>query len=235
MTSKPGKVALVTGTGGELGAAIAAALAAGGLNVVGLDLRSPAAGAPRRHYQCDLTDIDALGSVLEQIRREAGPIHVLVNNAAYYKSTNFWELTPEQISRTLAVNVTAVLYACQQVARQMIEAGEGGVIVNVASIAGRNGSSQVDYGASKAAVINLTATLGRVLAEHGIRINAVAPALISSGMGTQLPDAVKERYLATTPLKRAAEPREIANVIAFLVSDAASYITGTTVDVHGGL
>lgn len=234
MTSNQGRVALVTGTGGELGAAIAARLAAEGLEVVGLDLKAPAAGASQRHYNCDLTDINALGATLEQIRREVGPIQVLVNNAAYYKPTPFWELTAAQIQTTLAVNVTAVIYACQQVARQMMSVG-GGVIVNIASIGGRGASSQIDYGASKAGVINLTATLGRLLAEHNIRVNAVAPAMIDAGMGKQLPDAVKQQYLAATPLKRAARPGEIANVVAFLASDAASYMTGATVDVNGGL
>lgn len=228
------RVALVTGTGGELGQAIAAALAADGLEVVGLDIAGESTGSTLRQYRCDLTDTAALGEVLTRIRDEVGPIRVLVNNAAYYRFAPFFELTPEQINTTLAVNVTAVLYACQQVALQMREAG-GGTIVNVASIAGRSGSSQVDYGASKAAVINLTQTLGRVLSEFGIRINAVAPALIATGMGTRLGPGVKERLLEVTPLKRAAEPAEIARVVAFLASDAASYVNGTTVDIHGGL
>jgi len=231
----PGKVALVTGTGGELGLAIAAALATQGLTVVGLDLKPPTADVSAHHYQCDLSDTKALGEVLERIRRQVGPISVLVNNAAYYKNAPFFELTPEQIQMTLAVNVTAVLFACQQVAQQMIAAGTGGVIVNVASIAGRIGSSQVDYGASKAGVINLTTTLGRVLGEHGIRINGVAPALVRTGMGKRLGPGVKESFLAATPLKRAAEPEEVASVVAFLASDAASYLNGTTIDIHGGL
>ncbi|WP_116812393.1 SDR family NAD(P)-dependent oxidoreductase [Steroidobacter cummioxidans] len=231
---KQKRVALVTGTGGELGAAIAERLASEGYQVVGLDLRPPANAGKYSHYDCDLTDIAALGATLEQIRRELGPIQLLVNNAAYYNPISFWELTPEQIQRSMAVNVTAVMYSCQQVAKQMREAG-GGVIVNMASIAGRGGTSQIDYGASKAGVINLTGTLGRLLAEHNIRVNAIAPALIDAGMGKVLPPAVKEKYLQTTPLKRAARSSEIANVVAFLASDEASYITGTTIDVNGGL
>jgi NAD(P)-dependent dehydrogenase (short-subunit alcohol dehydrogenase family) len=228
------RIALVTGTSGELGAAIATRLASDGYRVVGLDLRAPAATGSWQHYSCDLTDIAALSATLERIRGEIGPVRVLVNNAAYYNPVPFWELSPEQIQRTMAVNVTAVMYLCQQVARQMKDAG-GGNIVNIASIAGRGGSSQIDYGASKAAVINMTATLGRLLAEHGIRVNAIAPALIDAGMGKVLPPAVKEKYLQTTPLKRAAHPREIANVVGFLVGEEASYITGATLDVNGGL
>lgn len=229
------RVALVTGTGGELGAAIAKRLAEDGYEVAGLDLRAPASGGSVRHYSCDLTDTEALGVTLERIKSEVGPIRLLVNNAAYYKPTPFWELTVEQIRTTLAVNVTALIYTCQQVALQMRAAG-GGAIVNMASIGGQSGgSSQIDYGASKAGVINVTTTLGRLLAEYNIRVNAVAPAMIDAGMGKQLPPAVKERYLASTPLKRAAQPVEIANVVAFLASDAASYMTGATVNVNGGM
>lgn len=228
------KNALVTGTSGELGAAIATRLAAEGYRVIGLDLRAPAEPGAWQHYSCDLTDIAVLTATLEQIHRNVGPLRLLVNNAAYYNPISFWELPAQQIQRTMAVNVTAVLYLCQQVAIQMRSSG-GGNIVNIASIAGRSGSSQIDYGASKAAIINMTATMGRLLAEHGIRINAIAPAMIDAGMGKILPPDVKERYLQTTPLKRAARPQEIANVVAFLASDEASYMTGSTVDVTGGL
>jgi NAD(P)-dependent dehydrogenase (short-subunit alcohol dehydrogenase family) len=229
------RVALVTGTTGELGATIAGRLAQDGYEVVGLDLKEPASGGPARYYRCDLSDINALGATLQRIRTDVGPIRLLVNNAAYYKATPFWELTAEQIRTTLAVNVTALIYACQQAALQMREAG-GGAIVNMASIGGQGGgSSQIDYGASKAGVISVTATLGRLLAEYGIRVNAVAPAMIDAGMGKQLPPAVKERYLSSTPMKRAAQPIEIANVVAFLASEAASYMTGATVNVNGGM
>lgn len=233
MTTQRSKVALVTGTSGDLGAAIAARLAAEGMEVVGLDLRPPAAGGTQHHYNCDLTDSGALRTTFEQVRSEVGPIRVLVNNAGYYSAQPFWELQAAAIERTFAINVTAVIQACQLVARQMMSMG-GGAIVNVASSAGRLGSSQIDYGASKAAVINLTLSLGRVLAEHNIRINAVAPGLIDGGMGNYIPPQIKERHLAITPLRRAAQPHEIASVVAFLASDAASYMTGTTVDVSGG-
>lgn len=235
MKKEQQRVALVTGTGGELGSAIATALAAEGLYVIGLDIQSEASKSVQTHYQCDLSDSDALITTLEQIQQRHGVVQVLVNNAAYYQQTSFLDLSIEQIQQTLAVNVTAVMCTCQAVAQQLIAAGQSGVIVNVASIAGRIGSSQVDYGASKAAVINLTQTLGRVLPEHGIRINAVAPALVGSGMGDRLGPGVKERFLQATPLKRAAQPEEIAAVVRFLASDAASYVNGTTIDIHGGL
>ena len=147
----------------------------------------------------------------------------------------FFELTEEQITTTMTVNVIAVLLLCQAVARQMRNAGQGGAIVNIASIAGRRGSSQIEYGASKAAVINLTTTLARVLAGDGIRVNAAAPGLLETGMATRLAPGVREAFLENTPLKRAATPDEIANVVTFLASEKASYVTGETIDIFGGL
>ena len=111
----------------------------------------------------------------------------------------------------------------------------GGTIVNVASIAGRRGSSQVDYGASKAAVINLTTTLARVMAPFNIRINAVAPALVDAGMGPNIDPRARQAFLEQTPLKRAATAHEVADVITFLAGDRSTYVTGETIDIHGGL
>ena len=227
-------VAIVTGSAGGLGAAIVRRLHADGWTVASVDLAASGPVEAARHDRADLTDLGGLDALVDRVEAGLGPVSLLVNNAAYWRPTPFFELTADQIQRTLTVNVAATLLLCQAVARRMIAHG-GGVIVNVASIAGRRGSTQVDYGASKAGVINLTATLARELAAHGIRVNAVAPALIDAGMGDRLPPHVKEAYLAQTPLKRGARPEEIANVVAFLASEEASYVTGETIDVHGGL
>ena len=219
-------VAVVTGSSGGVGTAIARRLSSDGYRVAGVDLDASAQTGVERCYQCDLSQLELLDDLVARISDEMGPISVLVNNAAYWKATPFFELDAGQIQKTLLL--------CQAVARRMA-ASEGGVIVNVASIAGIRGSSQVDYGASKAAVINLTMTLGRTLAAHHIRINAVAPALVEAGMGTRLPEEVRAAFLEQTPLKRPASPDEVANVVAFLASSEASYITGETIQIHGGL
>jgi NAD(P)-dependent dehydrogenase (short-subunit alcohol dehydrogenase family) len=119
------------------------------------------------------------------------------------------------------------------VAKRLIAAGQPGAIVNTASSAGQRGSSVVEYGASKAAVINLTKSLGTRLGRHGIRVNAVAPGLINTAMGARTPQVAKDRAKASA-LGRAGEPDEIAAVVDFLVSDAASFITCATIDVNGG-
>jgi len=178
-------VALVTGSGGGLGAAIAARLTTDGYRVAGVDLSHSPDEAVERQYRYDLADLENLDALVGEVEDDLGEIRLLVNNAGYWKPTSFFDLRADQIQRNLTINVTAALLVCQAVARRMAQSG-GGSIVNISSIAGRRGSSQVDYGASKAAVINFTTALARTLAGN-IRINAVAPALVEAGMGTKLP------------------------------------------------
>lgn len=228
------KLALVTGAAGGIGGGVVRVLAAEGYKVLGVDLRAFESADCAKTYACDLTEFPKVRALLDEVQSEFGPIRVLVNNAAFYNYAPFFELSTDQVMRTLAINVAAPLYLSQQVALGMRDNG-GGSIVNVASIAGRRGSSQVDYGASKAAVINFTITLARVLAPYNIRMNAVAPALVDAGMGARTEPHVREAFLSQTPLKRGATAEEVANVVAFLASDKASYVTGETIDVHGGL
>jgi NAD(P)-dependent dehydrogenase (short-subunit alcohol dehydrogenase family) len=140
---------------------------------------------------------------------------------------------PEQYDDTMAANVRVPFFASQWVARRLISAGQGGSIITTASTAGLNGSTVVEYGASKAAVINMTKSLGRRLGKHGIRVNAVAPGLIKTAMGARVPELSKQRALASA-LGRAGEPDEIASVVAFLASDAASFVTCATIEASGG-
>lgn len=228
------RTVLVTGAAGGIGAGILRGFVALGDRVIGMDLNPFESEGTAETIACDVTDYAAVRGKLDEIEMRHGPVEVLVNNAALYIPAEFFDLSPEQVSRTLEVNVTAPLFLCQQVALRMKEKGTG-AIVNMSSIAGRRGSSQIEYGASKAAVINFTITLAKLLGPLGIRVNAVAPALVEAGMGERVRGPVREAFLNGTPLGRGASVEEIVNVVTFLASDAASYVTGETIEVHGGL
>jgi 3-oxoacyl-[acyl-carrier protein] reductase len=143
------------------------------------------------------------------------------------------DVPPDQYDDTMAANVRVPFFASQWVAKRLIAAGQGGSIVTTASMAGVNGSPVVEYGASKAAVINMTKSLGRRLGKHGIRVNAIAPGLINTAMGARAPEILRQQALARA-LGRVGEPEEVASVVHFLVSDAASFVTCTTIEVSGG-
>ena len=227
------QVAVITGANGRIGAATCARLAQSGHLVVGIDIAADGVGN-YPYYPCDLTDLAQLQAVLEKIEKEHGLIRVLFNNAGvFHPETDFLDVPPEQFDATMNVNVKAPFFATQWVAKRLIAEGSGGSIVSTASAAGQRGSQVIDYGASKAAVINMTKSLGRALGKHNIRVNAIAPGLINTAMGARVP--LHSRQRATdSALHRAGEPEEIASVVDFLVSDAASFITCTTIDVNGG-
>jgi 3-oxoacyl-[acyl-carrier protein] reductase len=227
------QVAVITGSNGLIGQATCRKLMQSGFLAVGID-----AGAEGKgnwpYFQCDLTDLDRMGETLGAIEQDHGLIRVLYNNAGVFHPEADWlDVAPDQYDATMSVNVRVPYFASQWVARRLIAAGQTGSIVTTASTAGLMGSTVVEYGASKAAVINMTRSLGRRLGKHGIRVNAVAPGLINTAMGARVPEIAKQRALSSA-LGRAGEPEEIAAVVDFLVSDAASFMTCTTVEVSGG-
>lgn len=227
------QVAVITGANGLIGQATCRLLGQSGYQSVGIDIGADGAGN-WPHYQCDLTDLTRMATTLERIEQEHGVIRVLFNNAGIYHPENdYLDVPPEQYDATLAVNLRVPFFAAQWVARRLIASGQPGAIVNTASMAGRNGSTVVEYGASKAAVINMTQSLGKRLGQHGIRVNAIAPGLINTAMGARVPEVSKQRAVHSA-LGRVGEPEEIAAVVGFLVSDAASFITCATIDVNGG-
>jgi NAD(P)-dependent dehydrogenase (short-subunit alcohol dehydrogenase family) len=229
------KVVVVTGSNGRIGQATCQLLGQSGWQVVGVDIGASAAGN-WPHYACDLADLDRMAETLATIERNHGLIRALFNNAAIYHSgTDYFDLSPAMYDQTMAINVRVPFFATQWVAKRLIEAGEGGAIVSTASLAGQAGSSVIDYGASKAAVINLTRSLGKKLGPHGIRVNAVAPGLIDTAMGRRVAPEARARMETQAALQRVGQPEEIASVVDFLLSDAASFVTCTTVDVNGGL
>jgi len=227
------QVAVITGSNGLIGQATCRKLAQSGFLAVGIDIAAESKGN-WPYYQCDLTDLERMGDTLAAIEKEHGLIRVLYNNAGvFHPETDWLEVPPDQYDDTMSANVRVPFFASQWVAKRLIMAGQGGSIVTTASVAGLKGSTVVEYGASKAAVINMTKSLGRRLGKHGIRVNAVAPGLIKTAMGARVPEISKQRAMSSA-LGRAGEPEEIASVVDFLVSDAASFMTCTTVEVSGG-
>jgi len=227
------KVAVITGSNGLIGQATCRRLMQSGFLAVGVDIGAESKGN-WPYYQCDLTDLGKLGQTFEAIEKEHGLIRVLYNNAGVFHPDKDWlDVAPEQFDVTLSTNVRVPFFASQWVARRLVAAGQGGSIITTASMAGVYGSTVVEYGASKAAVINMTKSLGKRLGQHNIRVNAIAPGLINTAMGARVPQVSKERAL-NSALGRAGEPEEIASVVDFLASDAASFVTCTTIEVNGG-
>ncbi len=226
-------IAIVTGANGRVGQETVKRLQALDYEVVGLDVGAESkCGA---HYrQCDVTKLEQIDEVVEDISADYGLIRVLVNNAGVWHGKTFFDITPQDYDLTYGVNVRGAFFLTQAVTKRLIAAEEGGVVVNVASVVGAVGSGVTDYGGSKAAVMNLTKSLAKTLGPKNIRINAVSPSAINSAMGDKVPADVRDKLINNVALRRAAEPAEIASVIAFLVGSDSSYMTGAVVDVNGG-
>lgn len=227
-------VALVTGSNGKTGQAILQALDAAGYLVVGMDIAAEGLGGFDYH-RCDVTDYDQILAGVAAVEATHGLVRVLVNNAGVWHGKSFFDITPADYDRTYGVNMRGPFFLTQEVARRLVAEGGGGVIVNLASIVAGAGSGVTDYGGSKAAIVNFTKSIAKPLGPHGIRVVAVSPGTINTAMGEAVPPALRDKLIASSALQRAAEPEEIASVVAWLVSPGAGYVTGATLDVNGGL
>jgi 2-hydroxycyclohexanecarboxyl-CoA dehydrogenase len=241
-----GKTALVTGGAGGIGAATCSRLAAEGARVAVCDLdldasRALAADLGGVGLELDVRSADSIAAAVEAVERDLGPLDVLVNNAGVAGELFFTQTPPEVWDNLIAVNLRGVLAVSRAVLPGMHERG-GGAIVNVASEAGRVGSQlSVVYSATKAGVIGFTKALAKESARFGVRVNAVAPGPVDTQM-VRAADALGEigermvkGMIDSTVMKRLGEPDEVAAAIAYLASDDASYVTGETVGVSGGL
>ena len=184
----------------------------------------------------DVTNEAEIKAAVQSIRKQKVAIDILVNIAGIAaESTSFQMTSIEKMKHVMDVNLFAVTLLTQYVSRLMARQNFGS-IVNIASIAGFDGApAQYEYAASKAAVIGATRNLARELAANNIRVNAVAPGMIATDMGAQIDDSLKQEILSKVIMKRMGKPDEIANAVAFIASDLASYMTGQVIRVDGGM
>jgi NAD(P)-dependent dehydrogenase (short-subunit alcohol dehydrogenase family) len=241
-----GKVVAVTGAASGLGAACAALLAERGATVIAVD-RAPGAPPPGGNWvTLDLADVEATGPALQRAVEPHGRLDGLVNAAGVMDTRRFDGIAPADFDRVFAVNVRGAFFVLQAAAAAMASSG-GGSAVLFASTAGRVGRPLAShYAASKAAVLSLVASASAALAPDRIRVNAISPGLIETPMlqgirlartreGAASPEAVREDWERRIPLGRLGAPSDVAEVVAFLISDAAAYVTGEDVGIHGGL
>ena len=241
-----GKTALVTGASRGIGRAIALRLAEDGANVAVIYAGSAdkaeavvneitALGVNAKAYRCNVADSAAVNETVKAVTNDLGKIDILVNNAGITKDGLLMGMSEEAFDRVIETNLKGTFNCIRFAARPMIRQ-KSGCIINMASVVGVAGNAgQANYAASKAGVIGLTKTAARELASRGIRVNAIAPGFIETDMTEVLSDKVKEASVSQIPLGHFGKPEDVANLAAFLASEAAAYITGQVIHCDGGM
>ena len=241
-----GKAAIVTGGSRGIGAAIVKSLAADGFDIAiiyqGSKERAEclaeeikATGRNAIAVQCDVSSLEQVEKMTAEVLEKLGSVDVLVNNAGKTKDGLIMRMTEEDFDSIINTNLKGAFNCTKAVTPIMMKA-RSGRIVNISSVVGVTGNAgQANYAASKAGIIGLTKSAAKELATRGITVNSVAPGYVKTDMTEVLSDKVKEAILAQIPMKKCAEPEDIANVVSFLCSDKASYVTGQVINVDGGM
>jgi 3-oxoacyl-[acyl-carrier protein] reductase len=240
-----GKHAVVTGAGRGIGKAIASRLASLGAAVAIVDIDGETArataeeiaatGATAVGYELDITDADAVLATMKKIVEDLGGLDILVNNAGLTRDNLLLRMSPDDWDLVMKVNLKGAFNCIRAAVRPMMSQ-RSGRIVNISSVVGIVGNAgQANYAASKAGLIALTKSVAKEFGGRGITSNAVAPGFIETPMTESLPESAKEDFASKIVLKRFGKPSDVANLVAFLASDEADYITGQTVNVDGGM
>lgn len=240
------KVAIVTGAGRGIGRAIAIAFARYGASVVvnycGSKEKAEEVveqitkdGGKAIAYQADVADLAAVEQMFSFAVKEFGRVDILVNNAGITRDNLILKMTEQEFDTVIDTNLKGVFNCLKQASRLMLKQ-KSGRIINISSISGVIGNAgQVNYSAAKAGVIGMTKSLAKELGSRGITVNAIAPGYINTDMTAVLKEDLKAKVTEMIPLRRLGEAEDIAETAAFLASDKASYITGQTIQVDGGL
>ena len=245
MAETQGRIALVTGAAQGIGRAIALELAKAGATLALADINEAklalvaaeveALGGTAAAFKLDVSNQESIEAGAKAVLDRFGKVEILVNNAGITRDALMMTMKRSDWDLVLAINLTGPFLLTQALLRQMIK-NRWGRIVNMASVVGRAGQAgQVNYSASKAGLIGLTKSLAREVASRGITVNAVAPGYIETPMTAVLDEKVSAAMLATIPLARRGTDLDVAQAVAFLASDAASYVTGHVLDVNGGM
>ena len=237
-----GKIALVTGASRGIGKAIAEKLVTCGATVIGTATTEKGAqaiseylGSNGKGLALNVTDEASIESVINAIKTEFGDIDILVNNAGITRDNLLMRMKEDEWQDILNTNLTSVFRLSKALMRTMMKKRYGRIIT-IGSVVGTMGNAgQANYSAAKAGLIGFSKSLAREVASRGITVNVVAPGFIATDMTEALTDEQKALTLAQVPAGRLGEPAEIANAVAFLASDEASYITGETLHVNGGM
>lgn len=246
MTDEPTKVALVSGGSRGIGRAVVSKLAADGYDVsfcyhsdqaAAQELEKQVIGLGRRSLSCraDVRDIGAVQEWVKQTEQAFGPVDVVVTSAGITRDNPLVLMKDEDWHSVMDVNLDGVYAVCRSVVFDMMKR-RSGVIVNISSVAGVHGNAtQSNYAASKAGIIAFTRSLAREVGPYGIRVNAVAPGFIETDMTAALSPKVVEQAMPRIALRRVGRPEEVAEMVSFLVSDRAGYVTSSVLSVDGGI
>ncbi len=245
MTDLSGKTAIVTGASRGIGLGITQTLARAGCKVAAVATSETSAergaaaarelGVEALAFAADVRDSARAQEIATEVAKTWGGIDILVNNAGITRDGLLMKMSDEDIDSVIDINLKAALFYSRAVARPMIKARTGSII-NVSSIVGLVGSAgQSNYAAAKAGLFGVTRSLAAEFGARGVRVNAIAPGYIQTDMTSELPEEVKEQSRKAIPMGRFGDPEDIANGVLFLASDAAGYVTGTTLVIDGGM